>query len=100
MLDGRTYELAANDGRNHLHGGLKGFDKVLWEAEPFTNENEAGARLTYVSPDGEEGYPGTLRATVTYTLADSNALVIDSRQPPPNPPSSIPTSTWQAVAIY
>jgi aldose 1-epimerase len=77
VLDGQPYELAANDGPNHLHGGLKGFDKVLWEAEPFTNGTEAGVRFTYVSPDGEEGYPGTLRATVTYTLADSNALVID-----------------------
>lgn len=77
VLDGRTYELTANDGLDHLHGGLKGFDKVLWEAAPFTNGNEAGVRFTYVSPDGEEGYPGTLRATVTYTLAESNALVID-----------------------
>lgn len=79
---------------------MKGFNKVLWETEPFTSEDEAGVRLTYVSPDGEEDYPGTLRATVTYTLADSNALVIDSRQPPTNSPSSIPTSTWQAVAIF
>jgi len=77
VLDGQTYELAANDGPNHLHGGVRGFDKVLWEAESFTSENEAGVRFTYASPDGEEGYPGTLRATVTYTLADSNALVID-----------------------
>jgi len=77
VLEGTTYALAANDGPNHLHGGLKGFDKVLWQAEPFSNGAESGVRFTYVSPDGEEGYPGTLRVSVTYTLTDTNALVID-----------------------
>ncbi len=77
VLEGTTYELAANDGPNHLHGGIKGFDKVLWQAEPFSNGTESGVRFTYVSPDGEEGYPGTLHVAVTYTLTDTNALVID-----------------------
>ena len=70
-LDGRTYKLATNNGANHLHGGLRGFDKRIWKAEP----REPGeVRLTYISPDGEEGYPGTLRASVTYTLTEKNEL--------------------------
>ncbi len=76
-LDGRQYTLATNNGVNHLHGGLKGFDKVVWTAEPFENDQGMGLVLTYVSPDGEEGYPGTLSARVTYTLTDDNALVFD-----------------------
>ncbi len=76
-LDGRQYTLATNNGVNHLHGGLKGFDKVVWTAEPFENDQGLGLVLTYVSPDGEEGYPGTLTARVTYTLTHENALVFD-----------------------
>jgi aldose 1-epimerase len=76
-LDGSTYQLATNDGPNHLHGGLKGFDKVLWEAEPFEHEEGVGLVFTYTSPGGEEGYPGTLQARVTYTLTDDDALVFD-----------------------
>jgi aldose 1-epimerase len=76
-LDGQPYTLAANNGVNHLHGGLKGFDKVVWTAKPFENDQGMGLVLTYVSPDGEEGYPGTLTATVTYTLTGDNALVFD-----------------------
>jgi aldose 1-epimerase len=76
-LDGRQYTLATNNGVNHLHGGLKGFDKVVWTAAPFENEQGMGLVLTYVSPDGEEGYPGTLTARVTYTLTADNALVFD-----------------------
>jgi aldose 1-epimerase len=76
-LDGISYTLAQNDGVNHLHGGLQGFDKVLWEAEPFTTEDTVGLNLSYVSPDGEEGYPGELIVEVTYTLTNSNALQID-----------------------
>lgn len=76
-LDDATYELAVNDGPNHLHGGLRGFDKVVWSAEPFEREAARGVVLRYVSPDGEEGYPGELAATVTYTLTDDDELVVD-----------------------
>ncbi|MGD2218419.1 MAG: aldose epimerase family protein [Gemmatimonadales bacterium] len=76
-LDGIEYDLARNNGENHLHGGLKGFDKVVWDAEPYSGEGETGLRLTYVSEDGEEGYPGRLTATVTYALTDENELVIE-----------------------
>lgn len=74
-LNGEEYQLATNNGENHLHGGNKGFDKVMWRAEPVPGEN--ALRLTYVSPDGEEGYPGTLTSTVTYTLTDDNEIKID-----------------------
>lgn len=76
-LDGVTYTLAANDGPNHLHGGVKGFDKVLWQGEIFDDERGIGVVFTYTSPDGEEGYPGALQARVTYTLTDANELVVD-----------------------
>jgi len=82
-LDGVEYELATNNGPNHLHGGVVGFDKVLWDVEVIeVGDDEEGGpagalRMTYVSPDGEEGYPGTLTAQVTYTLRDDNALAID-----------------------
>lgn len=76
-LDGTEYKLAVNNGPNHLHGGLRGFDKVVWAAEPFDDSSGVGVHLTYTSPDGEEGYPGTLRAEVTYTLTARNELLID-----------------------
>jgi len=72
-LDGVEYELATNNGPNHLHGGDVGFDKVLWDAEIVDD----GLRMTYVSPGGEEGYPGALTTQVTYTLDDDNTLAID-----------------------
>ncbi|MGD8897985.1 MAG: aldose epimerase family protein, partial [Acidobacteriota bacterium] len=74
-LDGEDYSLAANDGPNALHGGVKGFDKVIWRAEPFKSDEGVGVVFAYTSPDGEEGYPGTLEARVTYTLTDANELV-------------------------
>ncbi|MCX2739752.1 galactose mutarotase [Pontibacter sp. M82] len=74
-LKGQKYRLATNNGENHLHGGTKGFDKVVWRAEPLPDQN--AVRFTYVSPDGEEGYPGTLTSSVTYTLTEDNALKID-----------------------
>src|SRR5262249_33491318 len=76
-LGGKEYKLATNNGPNALHGGRKGFDKVFWKAEPFKGENIAGVQLQYVSKDGEEGYPGTLTTTVTYTLTQDNSLQID-----------------------
>jgi aldose 1-epimerase len=76
-LDGREYVLPANDGANHLHGGGGGFHKAAWDAEPFRENGSVGVRLRYTSPDGEEGYPGTLRAEVAYRLAADHALVID-----------------------
>lgn len=77
-LDGQEYTLVQNNMGNHLHGGLQGFDKVLWQAEPITGDSSGvGLQLRYQSPDGEEGYPGTLDATVTYTLTNDNELQID-----------------------
>jgi aldose 1-epimerase len=75
-LDGKTYKLATNNGVNHLHGGVKGFDKVLWTVEPVGKNALAFSR---VSADGEEGYPGNLRLRVTYTLTDRNELIVDYR---------------------
>lgn len=75
-LDGVEYQLAVNNGPNHLHGGLKGFDKVLWDATPVRRRDALGLRLFYLSPDGEEGYPGNLRTTVHYWLTNDNELEI------------------------
>ena len=74
-IDGISYELPLNNGPNSLHGGIKGFDKVTWQGEP-TDAGD-GVALTYVSADGEEGYPGTLESKVTYTWTDRNELRID-----------------------
>ena len=74
-LDGKTYTLATNNGPNHLHGGTKGFDKVVWKAAPLPGG--MAVTFTYRSPDGEEGYPGTLDASVTYTLTDNNELRLE-----------------------
>jgi aldose 1-epimerase len=76
-LDGKEYTLATNNGANHLHGGVKGFDKVVWEALEKESTPGRSLVLSYVSKDGEEGYPGTLTVKVTYTLTDSNELRID-----------------------
>jgi aldose 1-epimerase len=77
-LDGATYRLAANNGVNHLHGGLRNFARVLWQAQKVSAPNGAAAvRLTYLSKDGEEGYPGNLTVAVTYTLTDANELRLD-----------------------
>jgi aldose 1-epimerase len=76
-LDGRPYKLATNNGPNHLHGGNKGFDKVLWNAAAVPGKN--AVTFTRTSPDGEEGYPGNLRVQVTYTLTDKNELIVDYR---------------------
>jgi len=76
-LDGKSYQLATNDGPNHLHGGVKGFDKYVWQAETKDTPEGPSIRLTRTSPDGEEGYPGTVQVAVTYTLTDDNALKVE-----------------------
>ena len=77
-LDGKEYTLAKNDGPNTLHGGLKrSFDKVVWNGEPFKNNDGEGVLFTYVSPDGEEGFPGKLTCHVRYTLTDKNEIRIE-----------------------
>lgn len=75
-LDGATYTLAANDGANTLHGGVKGFDKVVWAAKPMVTSAGQALQLTYLSRDGEEGYPGNLSVTALYTLTRDNALEV------------------------
>jgi aldose 1-epimerase len=74
-IDTTTYTLATNNGKNHLHGGIKGFDKVVWDAMP--SDSTPSLTLTYLSRDGEEGYPGNLKVTVLYTLTDDNELSIE-----------------------
>jgi aldose 1-epimerase len=76
-LDGKKYTLACNNGENHLHGGVKGFDKVLWTAKPLPSDDGPGLSLIYLSKDGEEGYPGNLAVTVVYRLTNRNELKID-----------------------
>jgi aldose 1-epimerase len=75
VLDGVEYKLAANNDENHLHGGIKGFDKVVWKLEDLRREsNEAVVKLSYISEDGEEGYPGNLACSITYTLTKDDEL--------------------------
>ncbi|HKE95342.1 MAG TPA: aldose epimerase family protein [Povalibacter sp.] len=91
-IDGQTYKLAANNGPNSLHGGLKGFDKAVWHAEPFERDGNAGVVLTHTSPDGEEGFPGTLTVSVTYTFNDRNELAIDYQATTDKPTVFNPTN--------
>jgi aldose 1-epimerase len=76
-LDGTTYHLSANIGRHHLHGGLKGFQRAEWRGSPFKGSTTSGVVFEYTSPDGEEGYPGTVQAKVMYTLTEKNELIVD-----------------------
>jgi aldose 1-epimerase len=76
-LDGKTYTLAKNNGENTLHGGVKGFNKVVWTAKEIPAKGGQALELTYLSKDGEEGFPGNLKARVVYTLTDSNELKIE-----------------------
>jgi aldose 1-epimerase len=76
-LDGTTYTLARNNGPNTIHGGLKGFDKVVWDAQEVASPDGPAVKFSYLSRDGEEGFPGNLSVTVTYTLTADNALRID-----------------------
>jgi aldose 1-epimerase len=73
-LEGKEYSLARNNGANHLHGGVRGFDKAGWKGKIFTRKEAAGIRWTLTSPDGEEGYPGTLKVTADYVLTEDNTL--------------------------
>jgi len=75
-LNGKQYTLATNDGSNHLHGGEKGFDKVVWDARSFVDELGAGIEFNYRSPNGEEGYPGNLDVSAVYTLTNKNELMV------------------------
>jgi aldose 1-epimerase len=76
-LNGKQYSLPKNNGENTLHGGVKGFDKVVWKAKEVNTINGSGLSLTYLSKDGEEGFPGNLSVTVVYTLTNNNELKID-----------------------
>jgi len=76
-LEGRNYQVTVNDGENSLHGGKIGYNKVLWNVTAMTDSLEPALALTYISPDGEEGFPGTVTLTVTYTLTNKNELSID-----------------------
>ena len=75
-LNGVKYTLATNDGSNHLHGGEKGFDKVVWDARSFVDKSGAGIEFNYRSPNGEEGYPGNLDVSAVYTLTNKNELMV------------------------
>jgi aldose 1-epimerase len=76
-LDEKVVEVTRNAGQHHIHGGVRGFDKVVWQAEPIEGPDFAGLRLTYLSKDGEEGYPGNLRCTIYYELNDRNEWKMD-----------------------
>jgi len=76
-LDGKTYTLAKNNGENTLHGGIKGFNKAVWIAKPLSAKGGQSLELSYLSKDGEEGFPGNLKVTVTYTWTDANAVKIE-----------------------
>lgn len=77
VLNGVKYSLAKNNGPNSIHGGVKGFNKMVWAAQPFRKDEAQGLVFTYVSKDGEEGYPGNLKVQVTYTLTNKNELIFD-----------------------
>ena len=76
-LDGKTYTLATNNGPNHLHGGKIGFSRVVWAAEPVQTRRGRRCEVQLHQPDGQEGYPGNLQATVVYTLTNDDEMRID-----------------------
>jgi len=84
-LDGKSYSLATNNGKNHLHGGVRGFDKCLWDANSSVAEDAVSVAFTRTSPDGEEGYPGALFTKVTYSLTNDDELRIDYEATTDNP---------------
>ncbi|NQU85917.1 MAG: galactose mutarotase, partial [Mariniphaga sp.] len=77
LIDGKEYKMAINNGPNHLHGGLVGFDRLLWDAETFEDSDKVGVKMLYFSPDGEENYPGNLQVSCVYTLNNDNELGIE-----------------------
>jgi aldose 1-epimerase len=78
-LEGRTYRLAINNGPNHLHGGIKGYDKVVWAAQSYQRGDTVGVEFQHTSPDGDEGYPGTVHVSVSYSLSPDNQLLVEYR---------------------
>jgi len=76
FINGKKYKLSVNDGKNHLHGGIKGFDKVLWKGKEVKRDDGIGVELNYLSKDGEEGYPGNLNVKVIYFLNNKNELIV------------------------
>lgn len=76
-LDGRTYQLSLNNGRHHLHGGVRGLSRVVWKAQPVQSDEGPAVQFSYVSPDGDQGYPGNLDVTAIFTLTHGNELKID-----------------------
>jgi aldose 1-epimerase len=78
-LDGNEYRLSVNDGENHLHGGTRGFNRAIWDCQVVEEEDRSGVLLSYLSHDGEEGYPGNLSTLVTYSLTDGNELRLEYR---------------------
>ncbi|MGK7952992.1 MAG: galactose-1-epimerase [Xenococcaceae cyanobacterium] len=95
-LDGKQYSLAANANSHHIHGGNKGFDKVVWKAEPINSSQGQALKLTYLSPDGEEGYPGNLAVTAIYTLTNDNELKLEmtATTDKPTPVNLVNHSYW------
>jgi aldose 1-epimerase len=77
VIDGREYKLTLNNGPNHLHGGLKGFDKIVWDAQVKADPRGPSVVFAHTTPDGHEGYPGTVNASVVYTLTDDNELIVE-----------------------
>jgi aldose 1-epimerase len=85
ILNEKTYQLTQNEGENHLHGGWKGFDKVIWDTETNQTENKISISMTYDSENLEEGYPGNLKTNVKYTLTNNNELIINYKAKTDNP---------------
>ena len=96
ILDGQEYNLAANASPHHIHGGNQGFDKVVWQAEPINSSQGQALKLTYHSPDGEEGYPGNLKVTAIYTLTNDNELKLEmtATTNEPTPVNLVNHSYW------
>jgi aldose 1-epimerase len=99
-LDGKTYKLAANNGPHHLHGGVKGWDKAVWDATASETPDGPQVKLTLVSKDGDEGYPGTVRATTTYTLTNADELRIEmeATTDKPTPINMVHHTYWNLSA--
>jgi aldose 1-epimerase len=95
-IEGKQYRLACNNGPNHLHGGVKGFDKAVWKAKPFQERNSAGVVFSHLSKDGDEGFPGALRVEVTVSLSEEGVLAFQftARTDKPTPVNLSQHSYW------